>query len=178
MAGAAEVGDSIISKLYFSLYVLLLGEMKYDITSISTVQKPIQCMSLLCECFIDSCQPNLIDCDLMQYISLVASLRQWLEAQPFPLKHRAHLQKRKGLVRILVSVKHGSAARLMGAPSLCLHWVQIGGPSSLMGYTIAAYLPSAGETEKKHAQSAEIWKGLRKWSACLWLLYVLCFWCK
>lgn len=91
----------------------------------------------------------------MQYISLVASLRQWLEAQPFPLKHRAHLQKRKGLVRILVSVKHGSAARLMGAPSLCLHWVQIGGPSSLMGYTIAAYLPSAGETERKSMRRAQ-----------------------
>lgn len=59
----------------------------------------VQCTSLLTECFIDCCQLNLIDCDLMRYISWAASLRRRVEGQPFPLREQRAHPKWKGMVR-------------------------------------------------------------------------------
>lgn len=89
-----------IKMMFFSqvsLYFVLLGEMK----KILQHRFPPfnSCTSLLTECFIDCCQPNLIDCDLMRYISWAASLRRRAEGQPFPLREQRAHPKWKGMVR-------------------------------------------------------------------------------
>lgn len=84
----------------------------------------------------------------MKCISLWASLRQWLEAQPSPLRaERTYKVQRDGgnvsIYQTWLSDQANGGSQLVF--TLRADW----GPSNLMGCTIAAYLQSAEETEEE-----------------------------
>lgn len=95
-------------------------------------------MSLLCECFIDSCQQNLIDCDLMQYISFGGLIeRQRSEGQPFPPLRTQGTSKEQSDAEDISIHQARLSTQANGGSHLVFTFGADWGPSSLMCCTIA-----------------------------------------